>query len=229
MGKTMRLHKQISVILTNKCTANCDICCYSCSTKENEKLSFSEIENILNTVTQNNSISHLNISGGEPFLYLDDLYKIVEMAHKMKLTISCVTNGFWCNDHDKTYEVIHMLKQLGLDVLYTSYDMYHSKYVTADKLKLLFDVCKECHLDVQLNLMQLEQYSTFTSELFHQLGYSLYGIKIHYIPICNAGAAKDNIEPDAFHKKNVNELQCVFTNTMNVMSNGNVYPCCARG
>lgn len=92
-------YRGLGFIYTNKCTANCSICCFNCSPKCNYKLSKEKVVEIIGEAIKND-IRYIGFTGGEPFLYLNEIEQIIkEFGEKCYFTIT--TNGFWANERKK--------------------------------------------------------------------------------------------------------------------------------
>jgi len=99
--------------ITNNCNLNC-LHCYSHSTKKTEDLPAQKIKSIIDILTKNN-ITHITISGGEPFTRHDIIEILSYSAKKTKTGI--VTNATLI---DKT--TAKKLSQINLTRLMISLD-----------------------------------------------------------------------------------------------------------
>lgn len=87
-------------------------------------------------------IRKLNITGGEPFLYLSDIISLVSFARDHGITqISIFTNASWAIDSDRTRKILLSLKESGfgmsLDFIKASAGVYHQEFVSVERVLLL--------------------------------------------------------------------------------------------
>lgn len=118
---------------TEKCNARCAHCCSSCGPDRTEKLSPQRvIENL--DVLPNLGISSFTLSGGEPFIYFDEIREICLHAKRLNLKFNLGTNGFWAKNYAYAERIVHLFKSLGLDRLLLSYDKYHQNYIEINNI-----------------------------------------------------------------------------------------------
>jgi MoaA/NifB/PqqE/SkfB family radical SAM enzyme len=86
--------KILTLVVTYKCSASCNNCCFSCNPDRNEFLSKKDaIEIITESVENFPKLSLLVITGGEPLLQgTEYLTSIIQHAKKSKLHTRLVTN-----------------------------------------------------------------------------------------------------------------------------------------
>jgi MoaA/NifB/PqqE/SkfB family radical SAM enzyme len=81
-------------------------------------------------------ITKLNITGGEPFLYLDTLLKLIEKARKCDVVaITFNTNAFWAKDLKNAHKILDKLSDAGFrrdpdkqsDMIKASSGIYHQE------------------------------------------------------------------------------------------------------
>jgi len=90
-------------------------------------------------------IDTLNLTGGEPFLYLDAVVALVRAGRRAGLReISIYTNGFWGASHERADAVFDALVDAGFmastdDFLKLSAGDYHQEFLTLERLVPLID------------------------------------------------------------------------------------------
>ncbi len=82
--------------------------------------------------------------GGEPTLYIPDINSIVsklETSPKIWIT----TNGYFAKSRSAALSILSSIPRLsGVNL---SYDSFHAKFMTMEKVKVLYSACKEKGLD----------------------------------------------------------------------------------
>lgn len=119
-----------SILLTYRCTAACDECCFSCSPKSPKSLiSFDEIKKFIDQIIKIPSIKIVVFSGGECFLEYELLKNSIKYAHDLGLLTRCVTNGFWGKSFNLAQKKMNELCECGLDEINFSTGDSHQKFV----------------------------------------------------------------------------------------------------
>lgn len=126
----------LTFIVTYKCTASCLNCCFECNPQREEKISTDFALNLIDkAVNLFPSLATLVLTGGEAFLNLEKISKIIGHAKRKGLTCRVVTNGFWGETEDKAYRILELLKRVGLDEINFSTGDDHLEYVEINRIQ----------------------------------------------------------------------------------------------
>ena len=148
----LRAPFEVSIDITNKCNLRC-LHCYNHSGNNicsNNELSDDEIINLVKDVVDMEPLN-VCISGGEPLLKKDLVYKIITLIKSKNILISMVSNGLLLDE-----ETVQRLEKCGLDRIQISLDGLEAAH---DKLRNKQGVFKEtikC-----LDLLKESKISTF--------------------------------------------------------------------
>jgi pyruvate-formate lyase-activating enzyme len=128
-------------------TYHCNISCRHCynSSGPHAKAQRIELDAMRAIIAQmpGAGIAALNLTGGEPFLYPDDLMALIAAGRAARLdTISIYTNGFWAETAEKADKMLARLATAGLmqgagDFIKVSTGAYHQEFVGFDRIVLL--------------------------------------------------------------------------------------------
>jgi len=77
----------------------------------------------------------ITFTGGEPFLELRLLQKLVDLSASRLAQTEVVTNGHWASSPFEAEKTLKPLKESGLDVLNLSIDDYHSEFIPINSVK----------------------------------------------------------------------------------------------
>ncbi|NIM16450.1 MAG: radical SAM protein [Candidatus Aminicenantes bacterium] len=160
----------LTFLYTNTCNAQCSHCCLSCGPDKNDKLSPEFlIENLSSFPGLN--IGEFCITGGEPFLFLEEIEEILSFANSLGLKSYIGTNGFWGVSYSKAYNVLRKLYLSGLKVLLLSTDKYHQEFVSVDKIYNIVRAAEDIGIAVKItvnmtgketeNLLLIEKFNDF--------------------------------------------------------------------
>jgi radical SAM protein with 4Fe4S-binding SPASM domain len=177
----------------------------------------------------------LSFTGGEPFLELELLQKLIDLSASRVAQTEVVTNGHWATSPFEAEKTLKPLKESGLDVLNLSIDDYHSEFIPINSVKNAYYAALS--LDLRPVIMTTRQKnSKLTSdsiiELIGDTNIQVLGktrirnpnallIETSTTP---AGRGKSIKNLD---KKQVLEIKCSESlKDIGIDPNGEVYPCC---
>ena len=150
-------------------TYHCNISCRHCYNSSGPHMKSQRIplDAMLEMVAQMPAagIGHLNLTGGEPFLYRRDLLTLIAAGRSIGLHgISIYTNGYWARSDAETRRILEELAEAGLmqgrdDHLKVSTGLYHQEFVGIDRV---MNVAREYHtmfgrrlkIDVEIDAAQ---------------------------------------------------------------------------
>lgn len=208
--------KKATILVTNKCNFKCEHCFWG--KPENEKvITTIMLRNIVNKCAENN-IRHICFSGGEPVLYLEKIIDVMKLYRNRFLNVSICTNGYWGND---ATEISKKFKIAGINNIELSYDAYHAKFVSFEKIENIIAEARKNNIAVRVvvSVANSREIVQFQSKLIKHIDnkYIIYQYVGRY------GNGKD-IEID----KDINgNAECVqFMNQICVDFNGLLYYCC---
>lgn len=123
---------------TYHCNSECKFCYnFSGPTRKNEKIPLDIMLDMIKQMPEV-GLKRLIISGGEPFLYPDNVLKLVKEAADSNLrSISILSNGFWGTTYDKAKEMLLKLQEVGfhdkmIGKLKVSNGVFHQEYIKID-------------------------------------------------------------------------------------------------
>ncbi len=99
--------------------------------------------NSLQKIVGQNAKVHL--TGGEPFLYWDNIIEILKQANACGLgSVDMIeTNAFWATNETIAREKVTLLDKLGMAKLKISCDPFHQEYVPIERVQILANTSRE--------------------------------------------------------------------------------------
>ena len=85
----------LCLVVTDKCNAACDICCFSCSPEKGSVMDAHLMADVIDQAEGIDGLKYIGFSGGEPFLYYDLIRDGLARAKAKGFATSVATNGFW--------------------------------------------------------------------------------------------------------------------------------------
>jgi MoaA/NifB/PqqE/SkfB family radical SAM enzyme len=114
----------LHILLTYKCTHECDHCFVWGGPWQNGVLTLDQLHKILSQAREVNSLQWIYFEGGEPFLYYPILLRGVQMATAMGFHVGIVTNAFWATSLTDALTWLRPFADL-IEDLTISCDLYH--------------------------------------------------------------------------------------------------------
>lgn len=220
----------IALLITDKCTANCDICCFECSMKKDALIDIDLVYRTIDEASTIPSIKTLGLSGGEPFLFYEDMLRITDYATKNGLRVTCTTNSFWATNDEVTFEKLYELKKCGLKKVGLSIDQFHNEYVDIQNVKRVLAKCKLLDIETEVgSVVTKNKHDIY--HLFSELGDAMLGVKQQMVPCLPVGNALTRIKTsDFYYNENIllGTTNCKSLTYVAIMTNGDVYPCCSQ-
>jgi MoaA/NifB/PqqE/SkfB family radical SAM enzyme len=138
--------KRINFRLTYHCNISCRHC-YN-SSGPHEKAQHIALDSMRAIIAQAPAagITALNLTGGEPFLYPDEVLTLIADGRAAHLReISICTNGFWAETPEKAEHMLARLAAAGFmqqprDHLQVSAGVYHQEFIELERVCLLANV-----------------------------------------------------------------------------------------
>jgi len=213
--------------LTDKCTAACKHCCFSCSPTSNSKLDTNRVIQYITESADIPEIKNIAFTGGEVFIFYDELKDLIALSSKMGKKTSLATNGFWAVDEDAAYSKMKDLKDRGLNHISLSYDRYHGEYVKADNIKNILRTSLDLEISVSISVVKLKDERV--GSLLDELGSDIYPASIKIGACMPVGEAKKSFSESSFDRTlKTRNARCPYGGSLSIMPDGKIYPCCSQ-
>lgn len=216
--------KTLALIYTWRCNAACASCCYSCGPKRTEKLSLKKAVSLIEEAEHIEGIKHLSISGGEPFLYLNEIKILLKEWKKTGCTSNCVTNAFWASTYQKAVDILKDLKNNGLTTLSLSCDIYHKKFIPVERITNALNAAKSLEINTEVSCSRGINDPHITDLLPSTENISGPLQEGTLVP---SGRAAGLPQDQFIYQEALPIERCGMLNTITVFPNGVVYPCCS--
>ena len=214
---------KLCLVLTDRCTAACDFCGFSCSPGNRQVMDADLMKDLIREA-KTMGMHTVSFSGGEPFLYPELLEEGVRAAREEKVGVNIATNGFWGAWDDEKIE--ETLKRVRPDSMGFSYDSFHRKYVTEEVFFRAFASCMARDIDARVYVADMKGERS-AGRFLMSLGNRRFSVPIRLYPLHRCGRALNLPEEWFLTSKYGNEsLGCLSEGTLSVLYNGDVYPCC---
>jgi hypothetical protein len=122
------LFQMVGLVPTLKCDIQCRHCGIIAGPDRTKALDSDVVCRCLDEAKKIDSIKHICISGGEPFIH-SDLLKFVKKAGKLFSNVVILTNCSWATSPDAAKRVLSPLAAAGLSMIGCSADDFHQEFI----------------------------------------------------------------------------------------------------
>jgi MoaA/NifB/PqqE/SkfB family radical SAM enzyme len=103
---------------------------------------FDEAQRLIVEAAALQDFGKVTFTGGEPFMYPDELEQLLALCRGLGLETRVVTNGFWAKNRARGYEMLRRMQSAGLTEINFSADRYHLEFLPAQTLRHALDCAK---------------------------------------------------------------------------------------
>jgi MoaA/NifB/PqqE/SkfB family radical SAM enzyme len=216
------------MLLTSKCNISCRHCCNDSGPSHSGAARFEDIARIIEMARGIPSIKEVGISGGEPFMFIPLLHRIIQFAASAGFTSSVTTNGFWGRSV-RAAQLLEDLKTSGLRAVHISTSVFHQEFVDLSTVISAASTALLVGLKATINLVSTSSLSD--EEIRIALGELSDKVEIIVMPCLPAGRAATLVDDEEFVCEQVTpQGNCrEHFKKLAVDRSGNVYPCCSPG
>jgi hypothetical protein len=115
----------IHILLTYKCTLQCDHCFLYSGPKAQGTMTLPQIRSVLKEARKIKTVEWIYFEGGEPFLFYPSLIEGIKEARDIGFKVGIVTNFYGAVSEDDAEVWLRPLANLGISYLSISDDSFH--------------------------------------------------------------------------------------------------------
>ena len=136
MNKYLKNFEKIEFVVTYACTGRCKHCSEgdhkSCGVHMDPAVAADAVKKI----TAAYPIKTVMTFGGEPLLYPEAVYAVMEIAKELNIPKrQVITNGYFSKDATKIAEVAALLAECGVNNLLLSADAFHQEFIPLEPVR----------------------------------------------------------------------------------------------
>lgn len=222
----------IVFVLSYACPLKCSFCCHTRDVVGSKRMTSARMLEHMQRFGAEPSVDRFCFTGGEPFLYLDDIKDAVAKARQLgvRQPFHIVTSANWVEDAAQTRKVMEELHGLGMDLLGLSYDHEHAKWVSVEQIRIICAIAAELSIKINLNGVFWHEGESIddllrTDELPGQ-------VRIRsYLAVPAGRAKRASTWPRRYDISEESKYTCGEPGIYHVTiyPDGEVYPCCSGG
>ncbi len=115
----------IHILLTLKCTNECDHCFLHCGPSREATFTIGQLRTLVRQIEELGTITTVYFEGGEPFLFYPLLLEGLRMVRAAGFDGGIVTNGYWATSIEDGLHWLRPIRDLGLADFSVSDDEFH--------------------------------------------------------------------------------------------------------
>ena len=137
MNPYLKNLNKIEFIVTNACTGRCKHCSEGDHVACGERMDPAVAAEAVRKITAAYDIQTVMTFGGEPLLYPDTVYAVMNAAKEACVPkLQVITNGYFSKNTDRIREVAEQLAACGVNDLLLSVDAFHQETIPLDAVEL---------------------------------------------------------------------------------------------
>lgn len=117
----------IHILLTLKCTNECDHCFLHCSPAREATFTVTQLQNLIDQIEELGTVNIVYFEGGEPFLFYPLLLEGLRMVRAAGLDVGIVTNGYWATSIEDGVHWLRPMRELDIAEFSVSNDDFHRR------------------------------------------------------------------------------------------------------
>jgi len=115
----------IHILLTLKCTKECDHCFLHCGPSREATFTLGQLRTIIRQIEELKTVNIVYFEGGEPFLFYPLLLEGLRMVRAAGFDAGIVTNGYWATSVEDGLHWLKPIRDLGVVDFSVSDDEFH--------------------------------------------------------------------------------------------------------
>ena len=143
---------KIEFVVTYACTGRCKHCSEGDHASCGERIDPGIAADAVHKIAAEYDIKTVMTFGGEPLLYADAVYAIMETAKELNIPKrQVITNGYFSKSVEKIREVAERLAACGVNDLLLSADAFHQEAIPLHVVKQFAAEGKKCGIPIRLS------------------------------------------------------------------------------
>ena len=137
MNQYLEKLNKIEFVVTYACTGRCKHCSEGNHATCGERIAPAVAADAVRKIAAEYDIKTVMAFGGEPLLYADAVFAIIEAAKQLNIPKrQIITNGYFSKNVGKIREVVARLAACGVNDLLLSVDAFHQEAIPLDVVKI---------------------------------------------------------------------------------------------
>lgn len=162
----LMLPTTLSLIVTHKCTAACEHCCFGCSPAHSTSIPIADLYRHIGEAHLIPSIRVVVFTGGECFMLGAELDRLVGAVTRQKLWSRVVSNAYWATSPANARKRLEKLQAQGLKEVNVSTGDQHARYVPVEYVRNAAIAAAEMEFKHVVVMIEVAKSHVFKIETF---------------------------------------------------------------
>lgn len=151
MNECFKNLEKIEFVVTYACTGKCRHCSEGDHKACGEHIDPAVAADSVRKIASDYEIKTVMTFGGEPLLYPEVVYAVMETAKELNIPKrQVITNGYFSKDEARIREVVRLLAESGVNDLLLSADAFHQEYIPLETVKFFAVGAKGIGLPIRI-------------------------------------------------------------------------------
>ena len=151
MNPCLKNLNKIEFVITYACTGRCKHCSEGNHTSCGERIDPQIAADAVRKIGLEYDIKTVMTFGGEPLLYADAVYEIMNAAKELSIpNRQVITNGYFSKNADQIREVAVRLAECGVNDLLLSVDAFHQETIPLETVRFFATEAKKNGIPIRL-------------------------------------------------------------------------------
>ena len=227
---------KIEFVITNACTGRCKHCSEGAHETCGERIDPRIAADAVRKISAEYDIKTVMTFGGEPLLYPDAVYEVMDAARELSIPKrQVITNGFFSKSMDRMEIVAEGLARCGVNDLLLSVDVFHQETIPLDVVATFAEQAVKQGISVRLQPAWLvsvsddNPYNRRTREILDSLAYLQVSESEGNVIFPEGNAARylakyfTESRPENPYAEDPRDLRCLSFSPNGDVLDGNVY------
>ena len=238
MNQYFKNLNKIEFIVTYACTGRCKHCSEGDHTSCGERIDPRIAADAVRKIELEYDIKTVMTFGGEPLLYADAVYEIMNAAKELSIPKrQVITNGYFSKNADQIREVAVRLAECGVNDLLLSVDAFHQETIPLETVRVFATEAKKNGIPIRLQPAWLvsarddNPYNKKTREILDRFADMGISVNEGNVIFPEGNAMKYLAEyftddhPENPYVEDPRDVRCVSFEPNGDVLGGNVYEC----
>ena len=152
MNEFLKNLDKIEFVVSYACTGKCKHCAEGDHERQGERIDPQIAADAVLKIASEYNVQTVMAFGGEPLLYTDAVYAIMNAAKQMKVPcLQIISNGYFSKDPKRMRDVAERLAECGVNDLLLSVDAFHQETIPLETVRSFALEAKKCGIPMRLS------------------------------------------------------------------------------
>jgi pyruvate-formate lyase-activating enzyme len=224
MARRLPYCSRLAIVLSTRCNIRCAHCISDCGPRREEALAPAVVERVLRDAARSRTVKVISFTGGEPFLDMPALERLVAYCHELGLESTVITNAFWARADQDAAATLGRLP--GLTRLGVSADSFHQEFVPVAYVERAVRAAHDRGIECSVRVSFLDDPDEEIESVRQQLIAVAGWYELEHQPVQVFGRAEqDAVAPRTF-RYDASAAFCRSADVHAVQVDGHVTACC---